>query len=77
MNRTTTSIKGKNIDVLTFVFFKDKVGIRLVIKNVTRHINKAQNVLERKINSKFGKSKQINTGIIPSAAAAGAGTPTK
>ena len=76
-NSTTISINGMNIDVLTFDFLNDTVGMRLTIKNVTRHIKSEQNVIERKKNSVFGKSNQIKTGIMASAAAAGAGTPTK
>lgn len=77
MKSTTMSINGTNIDVLTFDFLNDTVGIRLTIKKVTKHISKEQKVMERKKNSVLGKSNHINIGIIANAAAAGAGTPTK
>lgn len=77
INSTTTNINGINILVFTFDFLSDNVGMRLTIKKVTKHINTEQNEVDLKKHAVFGKSNQIKIGIIESAAAAGAGTPTK
>ena len=69
--------RGIIIVVLIFVFFKDNVGMRLVSKYDTTHIQMLQKACERKTVSASTKSKVIKTGIRANAAAAGAGTPVK